>query len=157
MGDNPITDDNNVVLYDDLGNKVGVILDGSIYRLAVDSKVVPDENPYKTTGVPVHAYYDGNGNTTLSTYTVATGKVLYVYGWGFSARGAKSYLELQINGTDVDKMYQEDSSHGQRGQNNVRYTIPIEVTAGQTVRIYRVGGDTGKYRATLIEGILYDA
>ena len=34
MADNPVTDENNVVLYDDLGNKVGVILDGSIYRLA---------------------------------------------------------------------------------------------------------------------------
>jgi hypothetical protein len=33
MADNPVTDDNNVVLYDDLGNKVGVVLDNGIYRL----------------------------------------------------------------------------------------------------------------------------
>jgi len=37
MADNPITDDNNVVLYDDLGNKVAVNLLSGVYRLAVDS------------------------------------------------------------------------------------------------------------------------
>ncbi len=37
MADNPITDDANVVLYDDLGNKVDVILTDSVYRLAVDA------------------------------------------------------------------------------------------------------------------------
>lgn len=33
MADNPITDENNVVLYDDAGNKIGVVLKNSIYRL----------------------------------------------------------------------------------------------------------------------------
>lgn len=41
MADNPIYDDNNVCLYDDLGNKIGVILDGSVYRLA-GSNVITD-------------------------------------------------------------------------------------------------------------------
>ena len=43
--DNPIGDDKNTVLYDDLGNKVGVILDGSIYRLAIDGKITENVLP----------------------------------------------------------------------------------------------------------------
>lgn len=35
MADNPIYDENNVVLYDDQGNKVNVVLDDGVYRLAV--------------------------------------------------------------------------------------------------------------------------
>jgi hypothetical protein len=39
MADNPIYDDKNVVLYDDLGNKVNVTLIDGVYRLATETVI----------------------------------------------------------------------------------------------------------------------
>jgi len=74
MADNPVTDENNVVLYDDLGNKVGIVLDGSTYRLAVDSSatIVNNESPTK---YQLKTDYDTTGDLLTSAADV----VLYSY------------------------------------------------------------------------------
>jgi hypothetical protein len=46
MADLPITDEKNIVLHDDLGNKVSVVL-GSLNKLAVDATISGDESPTK--------------------------------------------------------------------------------------------------------------
>lgn len=46
MADLPITDEKNIVLHDDLGNKVSVVL-GTLNKLAVDATISGDESPTK--------------------------------------------------------------------------------------------------------------
>ena len=182
MADNPITDENNVVLYDDLGNKVGVILKNGIYRLenrgvitspdGADDVDVLDDSGTKRLAVdakisvggssdPVDAVFDGtpgSNPTTLSTHTVNTGKVFQIFGWSISSDGAEFECELQIAGIMRDKMYQSDSSQTSRGLNQAEYSVGIfEATAGQVVRIQRIGGATGKGITSLLWGIEIDA
>jgi hypothetical protein len=123
----------------------------------IDWSSIAYDKPYGVSGTPVHAYYYGTSATTLSTYTVGTGKVLYVFGWGFSAESSTVQLALQIDGTTVDRLMQYDSSMTNRGLNFARYTIPMKATAGQVVRIQWLAGDTGKNRASLFEAVEVDA
>lgn len=137
----------DVTIRNDDGTKIASIsTEGSRERLATDTHV-------DASGTAVHAYYYGTSATTLSTYTVGTGKVLYIYGWGFSAESSVVNLALQIAGTTVDRMMQEDSSMTNRGLNQTRYTVPMKATAGQVVRIQWISGDTGKNRASLFEAV----
>ena len=85
MGDAPVTDDANVVLYDDLGNKVGVIWDGSLWRLAVNTVDITDPKKGNFINSPLeNAGSDEmnvDGSTTPVNFTSAplTGKNLIVY------------------------------------------------------------------------------
>jgi hypothetical protein len=143
----------DVTLYEEGGvNPVDVINDGGVRRLAVDAKLGASGN----FGTPRHTYGDTT-SSTICSHTVNTGKIGLIYSWGFSIYSGVSQVELQIAGTAKDKMYQGDSSQGQRGTNSIRYTIPIQATAGQVVRLQRTGGDTGKSRAGFIEIVEIDA
>jgi hypothetical protein len=110
-------------------------------------------------GTPIHQLGGITQAATLVSYTVPAGNIFYIYSWGFSSENAQSRIELQINTTARDRMLQrKENQHdsGQRGLNNVRYTIPIIATAGQTVRLQRVAGsDTNRNRTGFFEGVLY--
>jgi hypothetical protein len=111
-------------------------------------------------GEPVHSLGDITQAATLISYTVPSGKDLFIYSWGFSSENANSVIELQINNTARDRMHSittNQSDKGMRSLNNVRYTIPIKATAGQTVRLQRISGDTNRNRSGFIEGVLLNA
>lgn len=66
MADNPVTDDKNVVLYDDLGNKVNVILTDGVYRLAVQTSEdsVITTNPFP--GISFSSFLTNGGSSDMA-------------------------------------------------------------------------------------------
>ena len=93
----------NVTLYDDAGNPVNVILDGSIYRVAVDASatIVNNESPTK---YQLKTDYDATGDLLTSAADV----VLYSYTGdgvldfvGISNATTSNYLvAIEIDGTE---------------------------------------------------------
>lgn len=149
----------NVAIWDDTkGKNVSVITDGSVERLAVDASVSTSVIP---TGDPIHAYDDstpGSHPTTLATHTVNTGKVFHIFGWSMNSEGGTFDVELQIAGTAVDGMRQDNSAFTSLGANQrLLNPIPIAATAAQVVRIQTVSGDNSKNFLSMIWGIEVDA
>ena len=123
MADNPVTDDNNVVLYDDLGNKVDVILDGSVYRLAVDASItggnfqlVPftPEFHFSVAGIALNTSTD----TTLYTET-DIGKIDFV-----CIAGSNSNFEVAIKVDGVEILRISMADLGTLGLSNAT-NVPI--------------------------------
>jgi hypothetical protein len=93
----------NATLYDENGNQVGVILDGSTYRLSVDAKatIVDNESP---TRYQLKTDFDASPGDTLNT---STDTVLFTYtGDGvidfISIAGSNASYEVavEIDGTE---------------------------------------------------------
>lgn len=127
---------------------------GTHERLDVDAAVRLSPDPYGT-GTPVHAYvYDSDADVgdTQASYTVGTGKVLYIYQWAVSDESYGTYL-LQIAGVTKDAIANSDSGSGQRGSNQTTYVIPLKATAGQLVRIYKSAGLSNKEVHSIIVGL----
>lgn len=120
-------------------NEVTVITDvDNVVRLAVE------QNPHKKVTQPVNQYSTFEVSNTKASYTVPSGKVLYVT-YAFVAYGdepsGRLSLEIQADGTgfggwliDVD------------ATSNGTLNPPIETpfgpfSAGTTIRIQRLGGD----------------
>lgn len=109
MADNPITDDNNVVLYDDLGNKVDVILSSGIYRLAVDAAIT-DGNFQLVPFTPEFHYSVAgtalNTSTDTSLYSETdVGKIDFV-----SIGGSNSNFEvvIKVDGVELLRIPMDD-------------------------------------------------
>lgn len=176
MADNPIYDENNVCLYDDLGNKVGVILADGTYRLA-GTNIITNEDGTKvvttttdgskerldTSSIP-HIYdqpvnvYTGYGTATnKATYTVPTGKILYIVTMFVTAdvdEGGKITLEWQYatTGYASTSVYKDSDSNFQL---NAPAGIPFgPYAAGGQIRCRRVNGDSGKDWAAGFVGYL---
>lgn len=153
----------NVTLFDNAKNKnVSVITDGAIERLAVDTTVTGGTTiGVVPNGDVIHAFDDatpGSHPATLATHTVNTGKVFHIFAWNINTEGAIFDAELQIAGTAVDGMRQDNSAFANAGTNLRNYNpIPIPATAGQVVRIQTVSGDNGKNFLSMIYGIEVDA
>lgn len=109
MADNPITDDNNVVLYDDLGNKVDVNLVAGIYRLAVDAALT-DGNFQLQPFVPEFHYSVAGTALNTSTDTVLftetdIGKIDFICVVGSNANFE---VALDVDGTEVLRISMSD-------------------------------------------------
>jgi len=142
----------NVNIWDDAKTKaVTVTTDGSKERLDIHALI----DPLGNAGTPVHAYNldtDSDVGDTIVTYTVTTGKSLYIYQWGISDNSYGTY-QLRINGTSKDAVVNETSSAGQRGLNQTTYPIPMIATSGQVVSIYKLSGLSNKTTAGTIVGV----
>jgi len=137
---------------DEYTKKVTVTTDGTKERL--DVSCAYPAFPFSE-GTPVHEYnYDTDADVgdVQATYTVGTGKILYIFQWGISDNSYGTY-QLQIAGTVKDAFINESSSGGMRGLNQVTYAVPLKATAGQVVRIYKLAGLSNKICASIIIGI----
>lgn len=90
--------------------------------------------------------YDGvSGATTKVTYTVTTGKILFIELWYASASEGKKYIfELQDGGAAVASI-----GGGEDGNSPTPMRLPNSnplgpFAAGQEIDIVRVAGDSGK-------------
>ena len=106
MADNPITDDNNVVLYDDLGNKIGVPYDGSLYRLAcnMDGSEVIISDSESATKYQLQTDFDATGdvlNTSTDTVLFAeTGSSGTLDFQAISGSNSNFEAVIEIDGTE---------------------------------------------------------
>ena len=131
-------------------------------RLAVDSVITGfsfGNNPPRVSQ-PVRAYTTFGTGQSKATYTVPANKVLYIQTAFVSLGdvGGTITVELQApNGTgQASFMVQDDgTSHA---TTNWSDSNPLgSFTAGTTIRLYRVGGDSGKDWAGGWSGYLEDA
>ena len=133
MADNPIYDENNVCLYDDLGNKVGVILDGSTYRLQVDAKatITDNESPtryqlksaYDTTGIAL------NTSTDVSLYSFTGQGVIDLISVN-SLTSSNWEVAILIDGTERIRITMADLGSN-LGLSNSDYDIVAETANKQ--------------------------
>jgi len=105
MADNPIYDDNNVCLYDDLGNKISVILRDGVYRLAADmsgSEVIISDSE-SATKYQMKTYFDAIGltlNTTTDDIlfsTTGTGTLDFI---AITGSNANFEITIEVDGTE---------------------------------------------------------
>jgi hypothetical protein len=134
MADNPITDDNNVVLYDDEGNKVDVNLIFGVYRLATDT-VLTGGNFQLQPFVPEFHYSVAGTALNTSTETVlftesSVGKIDFI-----SIAGSNSNYEviLEVDTVEVLRITMADLGSGLGLANATNVPIWVE-TANKNFR-----------------------
>lgn len=162
MADLPIDDTIDVNISNDDGTKkVTVTTDNSKERLDVDAALTGVEIGVIPIGDRFHVLdvsTPGSHPTTLATRTVNTGKKFFIFGWRINTEGGIFNVSLEIAGSQVDSMRQDNSAFTSVGTGTIDYgLIPIEATAGQVVRIQTISGDTGKEFKTFFWGIEVDA
>ena len=124
-------------------NEVAVVKDeDDVYRLAVEN--LPKRRPQ-----PVRQYDSYSNNNTKASYTVPTGKVLYiVYVWisyGDDANG-EIVCELQDNGSGIGSLSIERGGGQNQAMLNPPESVPFgSFSAGRTIRIERVDGDNDEW------------
>jgi len=100
--------------------------------------------------------YAVDGITTL--YTVGAGKILYVIsatlGFWMVDVGANNFCYLKLNGVSVMSIYGTDTQDDQNVTTS-NFTIPVKLTAGQTIQIQSESADLQAYGS--FAGYLIDA
>ncbi len=157
--DDNVTD--NVSLWDNTGdNQVEVIIDGSIYRLAVDSKIT-DIDPQALLARVAQPIQEGeyNSNSQNHTlYTVPASKTLYITSvtTAYSDTSAGTlYIEWQEDGTPFHSHTIGDNI----GSNHSVFTDgnPLgPFSAGTVIRARRVRGNSGREWSVSFTGYLED-
>ena len=140
---------------------VTVTTDGSKERLDVNTIIAGVEVGVIPIGDRCHILDETapiSHPTTLATHTVNTGKIFYIFGWRINTKGGIFDIDLEIAGSAVDAMRQDNSAFTSVGSGTVDYgLIPIKATAGQVIRIQTVSGDTNKEIKSFFWGIEVDA
>lgn len=161
---NPTT---NVSIYGgdndpDRSAAVTVTTDGSKERLDVSTTITGVDVPALPQGDRFHildVQSPGSFPVTLATHTVNTGKTFSIFGWRMNTDGAIFEVDLQIDGTRVDKMRQKNSAFTSVGSGTIDYgLVPLaQADAGEVIRIQALSGDTGKEFISFFWGLEIDA
>jgi hypothetical protein len=141
MADLPNREKGRVVVEDGpTGTDLKVNSDGSINVIAASAGGVGGVTLIRNYArVTVNAH-----PTTLTTYTVPTGKVLDIELWHLNTAGAITLTAFQVAGVERDSLRFNNSGDTNRLEATFGVNTPIRATAGQVVRIITVSGDTGK-------------
>ena len=94
--------------------------------------------------------------TTLTSFTVPTGKELLIETWHLQTQGAIGLVELQVDGTAVDSIRFNNSANTNRTTAVFGGISPIVAAAGEIVRLQSIEGDTDKEFITGFNGLLRD-
>ena len=134
--------------------KVTTTTDGDKERLDVYAKTTPVQ-----ASQPVHEYDGWNNDQTKISYTVPTGKVLYITSW-FCAHVTDAgghVIALRDNGTQISWMsFNNDATT--TAQRNFPDNNPYgPIAAGRTITIYRVSGSSPEEWGCEVDGYLEDA
>lgn len=81
--------------------------------------------------------------TTLTSYTVPSGKIVDITSWHFATETAVMLCELQIDGTAVDAIRFNNSANTNR-LNAIYGTSAIQASGTQVIRLQTIEGDTAK-------------
>ena len=141
----------------DLPKSCHIITDGSsVNRLAVDGVFSPDAKSRVTESVQEYSTY-GTSDTKAS-YTVTTGKVLFIQAvWATLGNEATTLaLEVQEDGTGFASLH--IAENGPHNNLIIQAINPLgPFAAGVVIRIQRVQGDSGKEWAAGFTGYEEDA
>jgi len=163
MTDIPVHDsrDIHIINPSDPTKKVTTTTDDTKERLDVDSKITGVEVGVIPIGDRFHILDVTDPVShpmTLATHTVNTGKKFFIFGWRMNTNGGTFDVDLEIAGSQVDSMRQDNSAFTSVGSGTIDYgLIPLEATAGQVIRIQTIDGDTGKEFKSFFWGIEVDA
>lgn len=148
-------DTQNITLYDENGNKVSVVLDGSTYRLAVDANI----NNFSKKSEPVHESEGYNNDTTKISYTVPTGKSLYIQSFFVVSESDASghVFALRVDFTEIfwvalcndantsfQHVFSTDNPYG-------------PIVAGSVINFRRIDGSSSESWACGFSGFLEDS